>query len=142
MESISAIEFDVRYRLSEYLSFFRDSMQKRLPAAYAAQGKSISARQISLFSMLIAPLGALAFFYKTARVGRCNFTISHTGVRRLSKMGEIVVPWAEIANVYCCKDGLILGKAKGGMPVPYRCLTASQREALQQLVAANGLSIE
>ena len=136
---MSPVTINVGYRLREYLSIVWDFAQ------YASGVKSRGAivhplpkhdRGLGLVAKAgIALIAIPVFFYKVLRVGRCQFIFSESGLTRKSKKGgrELQVPWPDVQYVYPLSQAYLIAKAAGAMPIPYRCLTGSQREQLDSL---------
>ena len=136
---------NVVYRLREYLCV----LQELAPLGYAAKRSGQSLHEVAssdlktgLFPRLaIALVGTLAFAYKTRKVGPCIFRIDVESIRRDSRLGELVVPWADIRRVHRFSGAYLFLKEVGAMPLPYRCLTPPQRAELETLLAANGFAV-
>ncbi|GAB6197333.1 YcxB family protein [Lysobacter xanthus] len=129
MEESLPVEFQVRYRLGEYLHLVR----ARAPAntVFAA----CTPIQQKLLLGIITVACAFLFFRKSWVLGRCRFRIDELGITRWSKGNRVThVPWAEVSGVKEFRVGYLLEKGEGGLPVPFRVLSAAQREALQRLV--------
>jgi len=134
------ITIDVGYRLGEYLSIVWDFAQ------YASSVKSrgavvhpLSKQDRSVGTAAKAGIALIAipvFFYKILRVGRCQFSVAESGLTRQSKGGRVLqVPWPEVRYVYPLSQAYLVAKSAGAMPIPYRCLTGSQREQLDGFFA-------
>ncbi len=102
----------------------------------------MTAASIATAQKMAVPLSILAFWYKSLRVGCCSFKITPTEICRSSKGRNLVVPWTEITEVYSCRRGLVLGKPRGGMPIPDRALSVAQRAELREIIAGHGLVVE
>jgi hypothetical protein len=117
---LNAIRFEVSYRLGEYRQFALDHLGRmaKKPPGLLMQ---------ALVSILVVP----SFLFKSAKVGRCSFTIDDEGLVRRSSMGELRIPSAEITAVHRYTRGFLVEKRQGAVPIPYRCLDAEQRRALE-----------
>lgn len=143
------IKFEVSYQLREYLSFVFDF----LPYAQAAKNAGASSRDMHAMKdipspgacvvplwrrALLLPVACLAFFVKRSKVGTCQFTVDGEGVMRESKSGPIQVPWAKVIRVFRLSQCYLVAKAEGAMPIPYRCLSESDRVHMERILAENG----
>lgn len=123
------LSFSVTYRLQEYLAIVRSH------ALAKATGQGASGFQQFTTRMIVAVVGRIMFAVKSRRVGTCDFTIDETGVTRRSRQGETVVPWSKVTALHAYETGYIIEVGPGGMPVPFRVLSAEQREMLPSMVA-------
>lgn len=116
---------NVAYQLREYLSVVTDFASTARPSA--------SFGPIAKFG--IAMIAVPIFYYKIMRVGRCKFTFTESGLTRDSKIGMLEVPWQDVRQIYTLSHAFLIAKASGAMPVPYRCLSNSERELLTNFFA-------
>lgn len=142
METTPAIEFELSYRLAEYISFVRGILAKRVPELYAEKGKSANRFGLALTRAAVVPILPFVFLYKALRVGRCRFSIDASQIKRVSKAGEIVLAWEKVRSVYSCRPGLLLLGEHGGLPIPDRALNPEQRTALRAFATGHGLVIK
>ena len=128
-----SIQFSVSYSLSEYLSIVKE----HLPVAIAEhpRSKGKPRKQPSVFDrFLIVPLASVAFAFKKRRMPVCDFTISEQGIRRVTAMGELHVPWSEVVAVHRYSQGYLVAKKNGGIPLPHRCFTSESAQLFALLV--------
>jgi hypothetical protein len=119
------VEFQVTYNAAEYRSFAADKV--------AQEGH----RPGFFGRLFLFAVASLAFAYKSRKVGSCSFRFDANGVRRRSKVGEMTIPWERIVAVTRFSQCYLMELERGGLPVPYRCLDAGQREAFERLVREN-----
>ena len=91
---------------------------------------------IDLWIALVAPP---VFFLKKRRMPVCEFRIDGRGIERTSRRGTLVRSWDEVRMVRRYRRGYLLMFAKGGIPIPFRCLDAHQQERLRAFTAGHGL---
>ena len=142
MPTSSPIEFELSYRLFDYVAGVLDIYQTILRKQAAAKGEPLSRTRLVLAQVLVTPICAVAFFLKPAHYGRCSIRISNSDIRRRSGNNLLILPWSEISAVYRCGRGLVLAKGENGISVPYRALSQNQRSDLLAIVAAHGLVME
>ena len=99
MGTTSTIEFELSYQLGEYISFVRGILAKRVPELYAEKGKTANRFGLALTRVAVVPILPFAFLYKASRVGRCRFSIDSSQIKRVSKSGEVVLPWEKVRSV-------------------------------------------
>jgi hypothetical protein len=83
---------------------------------------------MDLWIALIAPP---VFFLKKRRMPVCEFRIDGHGIARSSRLGKFERGWDEVKMVRRYERGYLLMFAKGGIPIPFRCLDERQREQLR-----------
>jgi hypothetical protein len=123
------IAFTVRYTLREYLAIVGDYVValgkenelKKNPNREPSENSPISLFFFRLF-------GSLAFMIKKARMPECEFRIDNSKIARTTKHGTITIEWNEIVNLHIADEGFILFKEKGGLPIPFRCISEEERE--------------
>jgi hypothetical protein len=92
---------------------------------------------IDLWIALIAPP---VFFLKKRRMPACEFRIDGRGIERTSRLGTLVRSWDEVKMVRRYRRGYLLMFAKGGIPIPFRCLDQHQLERLRAYTAGRALA--
>jgi hypothetical protein len=92
---------------------------------------------MDLWIALIAPP---IFFLKKRRMPACEFRIDGHGIERRSRLGTLARTWDEVKMVRRYQRGYLLMFAKGGIPIPFRCLDQHQQERLRAYTAARGLA--
>jgi hypothetical protein len=65
----------------------------------------------------------------------CEFRIDGHGIERTSRLGTLVRSWDEVKMVRRYRRGYLLMFAKGGIPIPFRCLDEHQLEQLRSYTA-------
>jgi hypothetical protein len=83
---------------------------------------------MDLWIALIAPP---VFFLKKRRMPVCEFRIDGRGIERTSRLGTLARSWDEVKMVRRYERGYLLMFARGGVPIPFRCLDARQLEQLR-----------
>lgn len=120
------IRFTVSYSLREYLSVVLDF----IPIALQEQGRSV-ARLPFVWRLLLPLVLSPIFLYKKLRVGDCHYRIDDQGVSRRSRGGSIESTWREL-QVHALSQAYLVLKSHGGMPLPYRCFSAAERQRLER----------
>lgn len=87
---------------------------------------------VPLWVALVAPP---VFFLKRRRMPVCEFRIDGEGITRESRLGTLERTWSEVKMVRRYERGYLLMFAKGGMPIPFRCLDQRQQERLRIYLA-------
>jgi hypothetical protein len=87
---------------------------------------------MDLWIALVAPP---VFFLKKRRMPICEFRIDGHGIERTSRLGTLVRSWDEVKMVRRYRRGYLLMFAKGGIPIPFRCLDQYQLEQLRAYTA-------
>jgi hypothetical protein len=85
---------------------------------------------MDLWIGLVAPP---VFFLKKRRMPVCEFRIDAHGIERTSRLGIFKRTWDEVKMVRRYERGYLLMFARGGIPIPFRCLDERQREQLRAL---------
>ncbi|MGY0653101.1 YcxB family protein [Luteimonas sp. A537] len=130
MDTLSRIEFSVRYRLGEYLHFVTEHAFDTDDALRTLSGVRRHLARITL--QCVATIG---FVYKSSRVGRCDFTIDATGVSRRTKGGPGSVGWSRVKAVHTYSRGFLIELESGAMPIPFRVLSPEQQAQFRLLAA-------
>lgn len=108
---MSAVQFDVAYRFSEYRAFVLEHFA------------TLAKRQPGFLTRAFVSAGAaVAFALKKSKMPLCSFAIDEAGVRRSTKLGDMSLPWENVTAVHKYSRGLLIEKSGGAMPIPYRCL--------------------
>jgi hypothetical protein len=92
---------------------------------------------INLWMALILPP---VFFLKKRRMPVCDFRIDGHGIERTSRLGTLVRSWDEVRMVRRYRRGYLLMFAKGGIPIPFRCMDQHQLEQLRSYMAGRTLA--
>ncbi|UVW28207.1 YcxB family protein [Massilia sp. H6] len=125
----SALHFFVRYSLGEYLRFM-----------WQHGGFLIRRRRIrwpaSLYLRLKSTASAALHFILLGRGRRIyEFTIDQHGIVRTSG-GVTLIGWEDVLAVRTYSCGFMLVLKHGTLPIPYRCLSDLQLEAMKELANA------
>jgi hypothetical protein len=92
---------------------------------------------IDLWIALVAPP---VFFLKKRRMPICEFRIDGRGIERTSRLGTLVRTWDEVRMVRRYSRGYLLMFARGGIPIPFRCLDENQLERMRALTVGRGVA--
>jgi hypothetical protein len=92
---------------------------------------------LDLWVALVAPP---VFFLKKRRMPICEFRIDGHGIERSSRLGILRRTWDEVKMVRRYERGYLLMFARGGIPIPFRCLDQQQQEQLRSYTTARGLA--
>jgi hypothetical protein len=90
--------------------------------------------------MWIALVAPPVFFLKKRRMPVCEFRIDGHGIERSSRLGILRRTWDEVKMVRRYEQGYLLMFARGGIPIPFRCLDQQQLEQLRSYTTARGLA--
>ena len=127
----------VSYGLQEYLQVLLDFAPLEHHRRAVLNGKAAADRTPKKMTWFIKGMiyvaGSAAYFYKVSKVGVCNFQIHSGGVDRTSKGGILKTPWSDITQVSVLSGSYLVQKASGAMPIPFRCMNASEREEFEFL---------
>ncbi|HEY1148458.1 MAG TPA: YcxB family protein [Pseudoduganella sp.] len=129
------IQFDVCYRMREYLDLVSDHAQAELILRRRAERKPLRSADLLMVRAGLWLVGPVLFLYKKWRVGACRFTIDQDGIVRDSKAGRMSVPWSEVKGIHEYPSGYLIMKANGGLPIPMRALSGAQWRQLRTLAA-------
>lgn len=127
--ALDALHFFVRYSLREYVSFM-----------WQHGGFLIRRRRVrwpaSLALRLKSTLGAGLNFILLGRGRRTyEFTIDEHGIVRTSG-GVTLIAWEDVASVRTYSRGFMMVLERGTLPIPFRCLSERQVDAMRELAAA------
>jgi hypothetical protein len=92
---------------------------------------------LDLWIALIAPP---IFFLKKRRMPVCEFRIDGQGIKRTSRLGTFERSWDEVKMVRRYERGYLLMFARGGIPIPFRCMDQHQQEQLRAYTTARGIA--
>jgi len=128
-----AVKFSVSYSLGEYLSIVQDHIPSVLAAYEAERGKPLT-RRPKLLKFFWIPVASVGFLLKKRRMPVCHFTIDRERIQRVTRDGTLDIPWTDVIAVHPYTQGYLVEKSKGAVPLPYRCLTTEQADALEVFV--------
>jgi YcxB-like protein len=80
------------------------------------------------------------FLLKKRRMPVCEFRIDGHGIERTSRLGTLAKTWDEVKMVRRYDRGYLLMFAKGGIPIPFRCLDQHQQERLRAYTAVRSVA--
>lgn len=129
------IRFSVAYGLGEYLSIVRDHLA--FLARRAQPGVRRRRWQRITTAVWVALLVTPIFYVKKRRMPVCEFCIDAVGIERTTRQGRWMKRWEEVEAVRRYRRGYLVMCAKGGIPIPFRCLTTAQQERLRALFASS-----
>jgi hypothetical protein len=92
---------------------------------------------LDLWVALVAPP---VFYLKRRRMPSCDFRIDAHGIERTSRLGIFARTWDDVKMVRRYEQGYLLMFAKGGIPIPFRCLDQRQQEQLRAYTAGRDLA--
>jgi hypothetical protein len=104
-------------------------------AAFSALSFLSLPATLDLWIALIAPP---VFFLKKRRMPACEFRIDSRGIERTSRLGTLARSWNEVTMVRRYRRGYLLMFARGGIPIPFRCLDQHQLERMRTFTAGRG----
>jgi len=64
----------------------------------------------------------------------CDFAIDEDRITRTTADGQVVVPWRDVNAIHRYRNGYLVAKVDGAMPLPLRCLTPDQASVLGTLI--------
>jgi hypothetical protein len=108
--------------------------------AFAASGALSVLSLPFTMDLWIALIAPPIFYLKKRRMPVCEFRIDGHGIERTSRLGTLARTWDEVRMVRRYERGYLLMFAKGGIPIPFRCLDQHQQERLRAYTAARGLA--
>ena len=132
--------FAVVYRLPEYLGLLREHLPRQLRQQAQAQARghagtgSLSWCYRLALRVLIPLIGTPMFLLKKRRMPVCRFAIDHERIERVAGAGTLSVDWADVVAVHRYANAYLVDQGDGGLPLPYRCLSAQQRAAFEHLL--------
>lgn len=133
------LNFHVKYRLGEYRSLVTSHVIADFTRLKAGQGKQVKRLDLFLLRAMLYLFTPPIFLFKVLKVGSCDFKFDDAGIVRSTKLGELVVPWADIVQIHEYPAGYLFAKANGAMPVPLRVLTDAQLAQLKSYIARHQL---
>ncbi len=131
---LAVIEFSVSYTLKEYLKFVSGHSLIVINEELRTQGKSEVTRVPFHVGIAIKLAAAVSFFFKKLAMPICQFQINNVGIYRTTRDGIYSVAWPEVKEIYEQSHGHLIVGPSGAFPIPFRCLTAVQREELSGFI--------
>jgi hypothetical protein len=125
------IEFSVSYTLEEYRSIVGDYcihvLQEKDREKHLK--KAVNARYpLRPLRFLIRTVASIFFYFKKREMPLCEFMITESDISRKTKQGTLTVSWSELTEIYQSSEGLILIDEDGGLPIPFRCISSTERD--------------
>lgn len=135
------LRFSVVYRLPEYLAILRETAPRQLLARQRSRGDAADGRLSwptrAALELLLPIVGVPTFLLKKRRMPVCRFTVDAAGISREAADGRLFVAWRDVVAVHRLRAAWLVDKGDGALPIPLRCLDASQRAAFERLAAAH-----
>lgn len=131
---MQSIQFSVSYTLSEYLSFIQDHATIVMNEELAARGKPPKTKVPIVIRFFVGAFASVMFFFKKRRMPVCEFTIDEDHIARITADGKVIVPWRDVIAIHRYRNGYLVAKTGGAMPLPLRCLTPDQASVLGALI--------
>jgi hypothetical protein len=128
-QAAQALEFSVRYTLTEYVSFMWQH------ARHLIRRRRIRA-PASWYMLLKSTWGA-AFHFVMQRRSRhtYRFAIDQHGIVRTGPGGVTLIGWDDVNAIRNYSRGRLLVLKRGTLPIPARCLSRAQSDRLAGLAA-------
>ena len=124
VDDLPVLNFSVRYALFEYVSFM-----------WEHSGHLIRRRRIGLLSgwyMHLKSTWSAAFHF--VALGRARhtyeFTVDVHGIVRSAQSGVTLIDWNDVTAIRTYSRGFLMVLKRGTLPIPFRCLSKGQAEAL------------
>ena len=133
--SNSELHAVVKYRMREYMSVVCDHAVTQLEQAAITKGKRPSAWSLLAVRAILLLVLPFVFWFKTSRVGTCEFTIGELGLQRKCKAGTTTVEWHHVTAVHRHSQAYLVVTAAGGYPLPYRCFPGEHVQTLAGYLA-------
>jgi hypothetical protein len=86
-----------------------------------------------LLPLILLP-AVIGFYFKKRVMPLCAFKIDANGIERTTNAGRYELPWDRVVAIHKYPQGTLIASATGAMPLPRRCLDASQLARLNELV--------
>ena len=144
MNTVVSISFEVTYRFDEYLSIVSEYVLfRRNKRAGKRSMQFEKASRLPWYTRIELSLTLpLVFRYKVKKVGTCTFQIDDQQIQRSSKLGLFRLPWRDVVAIHRFSHGYLVEKAKGAVPLPYRCLTEEKAAILDELIRRRERELE
>lgn len=125
-----SLHFWVRYSLSEYLGFMWEH------AGYLIHRRHIR-WPMSLYLRIKSTLSAALHFVLLRRGRRTyEFQIDQHGIVRTSDTGVSLIDWDDVSRIRTYTRGFMLILKRGTLPIPFRCLSRDEVDAMRGIVDA------
>jgi hypothetical protein len=124
------LHFWVRYSFIEYVDFMWEH------AGYLIHRRRIR-WPASLFLRLRSTLSAATHFILLGRGRRTyEFQIDQHGIVRTSDTGVSLIDWDDVERIRTYSKGFMMILKRGTLPIPFRCLSKEQVEAMRGIADA------
>lgn len=125
-----ALQFSVRYALSEYVSFMWQH------AGYLIRRRRVGRAAGWYLLAKSTSVAALRFVAQGRSRRTYEFTIDEHGIVRASAGGVTVLGWDDVKAVRRYSRGYLLVLRHGTLPIPSRCLAAGQGAEIDGFAAS------
>jgi len=124
------LHFWVRYTFAEYLGFMWEH------GGYLIRRRHIR-WPLGLYLRIKSTLSAALHFILLRRGRRTyEFTIDQHGIVRTSDTGVSLIDWADVNRIRTYSKGFMMVLKRGTLPIPFRCLSGPEVEAMKGIAAA------
>ena len=124
------LHFWVKYSFAEYVGFMWEH------AGYLIHRRRIR-WPASLYLRLKSTLSAALHFVLLRRGRRTyEFQIDQHGIVRTSDTGVSLIDWNDVERIRTYSKGFMLVLKRGTLPVPFRCLSGAEADAMRGIAAA------
>ena len=124
------LHFWVRYSLFEYIGFMWEH------GGYLIRRRRIR-QPLGFYMRLKSTLAAALHFILLGRGRRTyEFTIDQHGIVRTSETGVSLISWDDVSRIRTYSKGFMMVLKRGTLPIPFRCLSRNETEAMQGIAAA------
>lgn len=124
------LHFWVRYSLSEYLGFMWEH------GGYLIHRRHIR-WPMGFYLRVKSTLAAAVHFVLLRRGHRTyEFQIDQHGIVRTSDTGVSLIGWDDVARIRTYTKGFMLVLKRGTLPIPFRCLSRDEVDAMRGIVDA------
>jgi hypothetical protein len=125
-----SLHFWVRYSLLEYLGFMWEH------GGYLIRRRRIG-WPMGLYLRIKSTLAAAVHFILLRRGRRTyEFQIDQHGIVRTSDTGVSLIGWDDVARIRTYTKGFMLILRRGTLPIPFRCLSSDEADAMRGIVEA------
>jgi hypothetical protein len=124
------LHFWVRYTLFEYLGFMWEH------GGYLIRRRHVR-WPLGLYLRLKSTLSAALHFVLLGRGRRTyEFSIDQHGIVRTSDTGVSLIDWDDVSRIRTYSKGFMMVLKRGTLPIPFRCLSGTEFEAMKGIAAA------
>lgn len=124
------LHFWVRYTLFEYLGFMWEH------GGYLIRRRHIR-WPLGFYLRTKSTLSAALHFILLRRGRRTyEFAIDQHGIVRTSDTGVSLIDWNDVSRIRTYSKGFMMVLKRGTLPIPFRCLSGTEVEAMKVIAAA------